>query len=287
MAAGNDWSREEVRQVVEDYMHMLAQELSSQSYNKSAHRRSLLKRLSGRSDGSVELKHQNISAVLNKLGSFWIPGYKPRGNYQGLLEEEVVKYLLAHSEIDKYSLSAAEAPAAVPTHLDFADFEEPKPDFQAHEPAVAEAQQAYGDRFEAGFFRDYAAREARNTSLGKAGEELILRYEQERLSRGGHDKLAGKVEHVSQTRGDGLGFDVLSFEPSGEERFIEVKTTTFAKETPFFASASELSFARGHEQQYRLYRLFLFKTTPKCFVMPGALEHHCALDPYSFRCSFR
>lgn len=53
-----------------------------QKYNKSAHRKALLKQLNGRSDGAVELKHQNISAVLRDLDCFWIPGYKPRGNYQ-------------------------------------------------------------------------------------------------------------------------------------------------------------------------------------------------------------
>ncbi len=115
---------------------------------------------------------------------------------------------------------------------------------------------------------------------------LALRYEQERLSRSGHDRLAGKVEHVSKKRGDDLGFDILSFEPDGAERFIEVKTTAFAKETPFFATAAEADFARRKSVRYHLYRLFHFKTMPRCFVLPGALERNCLLNPASFRCSF-
>jgi hypothetical protein len=65
--------------------------------------------------------------------------------------------------------------------------------------------------------------------------ELVLKLEQYRLAAG-LDSLAAKVEHVSRTRGDGLGFDVLSFDEQGKERYIEVKTTAFAKETPFFVS---------------------------------------------------
>jgi hypothetical protein len=116
---------------------------------------------------------------------------------------------------------------------------------------------------------------------------LAVRYEQQRLSRAGHERLTGKGEHVSKKPGDGLGFDILSFEPTGEERFIEVKTTAFAKETPFFATAAEAEFARRNGGQYHLYRLFQFKTTPRCFVLPGTLERSCVMNAVSFRCSFR
>ncbi len=71
---------------------------------------------------------------------------------------------------------------------------------------------------------DYLALEARNQSLGKAGEELVLRVEMDRLRREGASRLADRIEHVSHTRGDGLGYDVLSFESTGRERLIEVKT---------------------------------------------------------------
>src|SRR5690625_7423187 len=82
--------------------------------------------------------------------------------------------------------------------------------------------------------KDYLAREARNQSLGLAGELLALEYESRRLHALGQKKLASMVEHVSQSRGDGLGFDILSFDIDGRERFIEVKTTSYIAETPFF-----------------------------------------------------
>ncbi len=84
-----DWTEQEVRLVVADYFAMLEAELNREDYKKSEHRKALIPHLSGRSDGSVEFKHQNISSVLVELGLPYVEGYKPRGNYQGLLATEV------------------------------------------------------------------------------------------------------------------------------------------------------------------------------------------------------
>lgn len=287
MAAGEDWSLPEVRTTVLDYMAMLKFELAGQAYNKTTHRRALLARLAGRSNGAVEMKHQNISAVLRDMGHFWIPGYKPRSNYQEILATEVEAWVNTHPELDRYALAAAEAPAAAPEHFDFSTFEVSRPSMgQGRAAGVQEMKSSYGWPKHIAQKRDYAAREAHNSSLGQAGEELVVKFEQYRLAKAGRDRLAEKVEHVSRTQGDGLGFDVLSFDADGGERFIEVKTTTFARETPFYASSSEIRFARKNAERYALFRLFEFKKTPKCYTLPGTIEAHCALDPVSFRCSF-
>ena len=286
MAAGENWSSAEVRAVVLDYMAMLKFELSGQPYSKTDHRRELLKKLDGRTEGSVELKHQNISGVLQDLGHFWIPGYKPQSNYQKILAEEVEDWITSNPEIDRYALSAAEAPAVTPERIDFSQIQVERPASRGRlTGALNEEQATYGERAAVGRKHDYVAREARNQSLGKAGEELILQFEQFRLSRLGHDRLAGKVEHVSKTRGDGLGFDILSFDEDGRERFLEVKTTAFAKETPFFASSSEVRFAQKNAAQYSLCRLFEFKKRPRFFLLTGSITEHCNLDPITYRCS--
>ncbi len=288
MAAGEDWSPKEVRATVLDYMAMLKFELSGQTYNKTTHRRALLTRLSGRSEGAVEMKHQNVSAVLRDIGHFWIPGYKPRSNYQTILATEVEAWVAANPEIEHHALAAAEAPAATPEHFDFTSFEvsSPSPP-KGWEAGVREMQAPYGEENRVAVRRDYAAREARNSSLGQAGEELVVKFERYRLAKEGRDNLAAKVEHVARDRGDGLGFDVLSFDADGQEKFIEVKTTAFAKETPFYASASEIRFAQKNASSFFVYRLFEFRKTPKCYTLPGMIEDHCALDPISYRCSFR
>lgn len=79
---------------------------------------------------------------------------------------------------------------------------------------------------------------------------------------------------------------VLSFEPDGQERFIEVKTTGFGERTPFFVSANEARFARAQAARFRLYRLFDFRQSPRLFELPGPIEQHCRPDAVSFRASF-
>jgi hypothetical protein len=91
--AARDWNEQEVRVIVADYFAMLQAELQKEPYKKSDHRKALIPLLAGRSDGSVEFKHQNISSVLVELGLPYIEGYKPRGNYQGLLATEVERFL--------------------------------------------------------------------------------------------------------------------------------------------------------------------------------------------------
>ncbi|MEC5398423.1 DUF3883 domain-containing protein [Uliginosibacterium sp. H1] len=284
MATGEDWSKFEIEATVADYMRMLTLELSGQKYSKTEHRRALLRLLDGRSDGAVELKHQNISAVLRDLDCHWIPGYKPRGNYQRALAECVESWISVHPEFDLVSQAAAEQPAVVPSAVDFDRFVVQAP---SASQGIAEPAGTYRVQARSAVKRDYLARESRNTALGKAGEQLALAYEEFRLRVAGKKKLAERIEHVSETRGDGLGFDILSFELNGKERFVEVKTTAFAKETPFFASRNEVDFAREMTDQFHLYRLFDFRKTPKLFALQGDIASHCVLDPASYLCRFQ
>jgi len=277
-----DWSREEVEATVTEYLRMLLLELAGQSYNKSAHRKSLLARLNNRTEGAIELKHQNISAILIELGIPNIVGYKPRGHYQQLLREVVEDHVSRNQLLDTAALNATSTPAVVPLISDFSKFvvDAPKISTVAKEPKPKQYGTAIPQK------RDYLEREARNISLGSAGEEFVLNYEHFRLHNLGCKGLAEKVEHVAKTKGDGLGYDVLSFEASGQERFIEVKTTAFGKETPFFISRGEIGFAQEYSEKYFLYRLFEFRKQPKMFELPGPVEKHCQVNPISFICEF-
>ena len=89
-----DWSPEELQAIVSDYMEMLDSELRGQEYIKADHRRNLLPKLNNRSEGSIEFKHQNISAVLQEAGLQWIKGYKPASNYQNALKIVVLEGLV-------------------------------------------------------------------------------------------------------------------------------------------------------------------------------------------------
>ena len=85
------WTSQEVDLIVADYMAMLTAQLRGEEYSKAAHRRALIALLQNRSEGSIERKHQNISAVLIELGFPYITGYKPLSNYQSLLYDRVAE----------------------------------------------------------------------------------------------------------------------------------------------------------------------------------------------------
>ena len=275
-----EWSRFEVEAIVADYLKMLALELSGQTFNKTAHRKALKEKLSQRSDGSIEFKHCNISAVMIELGFPYIRGYQPRGNYQSLLLEVATEQLKHQSSLDLAAQAAVLQPALLPDLLDFKSaFVEPP----TRSLKVAEAT---ASKVLSPVKRDYLAQEARNQSLGLAGEEFVLQYEHWRLIAQGQKQLADKIEHVSKTQGDGLGYDILSFDPSGRERFIEVKTTSFGKDTPFFVTNRELRFSESAADQFHLTRVFEFRKSPKIFSLRGSIGLHCYLDPVTYRASF-
>ncbi len=108
--------------------------------------------------------------------------------------------------------------------------------------------------------------------------------EKKRLLKHGRDDLARKVEWVSQSRGDGLGFDVLSFDEEDEsDLWIEVKTTNSGKYVPFYVSANEVKCSEAEPDRYHLYRLFAFRTEPKLYVLHGALSERCQLEAVQYR----
>ena len=67
------------------------------------------------------------------------------------------------------------------------------------------------------------------------------------------------------------------------ERFIEVKTTGFGKEVPFWVTARELAVSRSEEDRYHLYRAFSFRRDPRLFIKQGALDRVSLLEPETFR----
>ena len=274
------WSRGEVEATVADYLHMLTMELTGQQFNKTNHRRNLIQLLDSRSKGAIERKHQNISAILIELGCPYISGYKPLGNYQELLFEVVADRLKAANMFDQAALAAVQMPAVANLPDDFSAVlvGAPQLSYVARQPSAIYHRKAVK--------RDYIDREARNASLGLAGEEFVVEYERWRLISHGYERLANKVEHIAQTQGDGLGYVVLSFDFTGKDRLIEVKTTTFGKETPFFITQNEVSVSRTESAHFHLYRLFEFRKEPHLFSIQGAIDDHCHLDPVTYRARF-
>ena len=272
-----DWSRAEVEAIVEDYLSMLASELAGTPYNKTAHRQVLKPLLQGRSDASIEFKHANISAALLDAGFPYINGYKPLANYQSLLAEVIAERLDKTSDLFVLAATDADRPIVVPEVEDILAVltERPKPRsdiFKVAEPSVPAIRLP----------TNYIEREARNRSLGNAGELFALNFERARLIHAGKESLAAKIEHTAKVRGDHAGYDILSFEASGAERLIEVKTTKYGVDTPFFVTRNEKAVSERHASQYQLYRLFAFRESPRLYTLPGAIDITCNLSAATF-----
>lgn len=229
----------------------------------------------------MEFKHQNISAVLISLGQPYVKGYLPRYNYQNTLETEVIKYfsnnpglesLILHfvnAELNppKFEKDYFERVLVSPPRTNFVG--EPKPTYDRHPIKV-----------------NYLEREQQNTQLGESGEKFILEYEKWRLNKLGKDSLADQVVWVSKEDGDGAGFDILSKNENGSDRYIEVKTTKLGKETPFYFTRNELKFSETKSKDFHLFRLFDFRDNPRLFIKNGSLGEICYSTPMTFKGSF-
>jgi hypothetical protein len=126
-----------------------------------------------------------------------------------------------------------------------------------------------------------------NRALGQAGEEHIFEFEQRKLVDAGRRDLAEKVRWVSQADGDGLGYDIRSYEEDGSERWIEVKTTRGGNATPFYLTRNENEVAKERPDAFRLYRLYDFSRTPRLFTLQPPLERLLTLEPLTFRASLK
>lgn len=278
----DDWSHAQIEAAVADYLGMLAIELRGQDYNK-AERNRHLQAVTGRSRGSIERKHQNISAVMIENGFPYVNGYKPLGHAQKLLRDVVIERLSVAEDVHLSLTTVVEKnQVAQPEIVDLMAIKIAPPTRKKKEYAVHEEQHEEPVAAKKAFRRNYLEAEMRNRAIGLAGEELAVRYEHERLWRAGKKELADRIEHVARSQGDGLGYDILSFETTGQERLIEVKTTNFGALTPFFVSRSEVAFSDTTEINYALYRFFNFRRQPGLFVLDGSLRRSCDLDPIQF-----
>jgi len=271
------WTDEENDLIVADYFAMLVDDIAERPYNKTKHRRRLRTRI-GRSEGSIEYKHQNISAVLKGLGEDWIHGYKPAFNFQMSLVNAVARWLALNpvwlGQLPD-SRPATGLQEAAPIWID-------PPPTLSNQPPPQELEQMLdiARKF------DVAGRDERNRALGRAGEAYAVTREQAILTSVGRGDLARRVRWVSEEDGDGAGYDIASFAPDGQPRLIEVKTTNGWERTPFHISRNELAVAEEHYADWCLFRLWNFSRKPKAFELRPPLERHVSLTPTSFQASF-
>ncbi|WP_298948552.1 DUF3883 domain-containing protein [uncultured Polaribacter sp.] len=129
---------------------------------------------------------------------------------------------------------------------------------------------------------DFIEKELKNKHLGLLGELLVLHTEKKYLCDNNRPDLAEKVEHTSVVRGDGAGYDILSFNLKDEEKYIEVKTTRSNISRPFYLTSNEIEYSKLNNDNYFLYRLFDFDTNlnvGKYYKVQGDLYTKLNLEP--------
>lgn len=137
---------------------------------------------------------------------------------------------------------------------------------------------------------DFSAQQEENMKLGKFGELKILQYEIENLLKNNRPDLAKDVEHSSYEHGDGLGYDIKSFETNGLEKFIEVKTTRKNTVDGFHISPNEIKVSKEKDNYYiyRLYNLDEKENNADLYIYSGPCdETKFKLTPTSFKVTFK
>lgn len=257
-----------------DYFAMRDMYFRDEPFVKARHNAALQEQ-TRRSRQSIDFKYRNISAVLEELSSPWLPGYAPARHFQTPLLNAVEDFIARDSD------RVLVAPEPIFEVAETASvYVGPPPPLEQSPRKRPDALERLIRKF------DPAARDDRNRTLGKKGEERVFHAERQRLILIGREDLAKKVQWVSEELGDGAGYDIRSFSTQGKERFLEVKTTGGHQRTPFFLSRNERDFAEERPDGFRIFRLYEFGKEPKAFLIKPPLESQLILEPANYKASF-
>lgn len=265
---GENWTAAENDLLVADYMDMLNDDISGKRVFKTARRQDLRQiGLGARSLKSIEAKQQNLSAILELLGYRHAIGLKPLPNYQEALSDALQRNEM-FSRLDDLSASGISAPDISLLNLEKLFVPAPSAD---HTPLLPPRLAALVRKV------DPAERDRQARELGKAGEAFVVDAERQRLIEAGRDDLIGDIEWVSDTQGDGHGYDIRSFDDEGREIHIEVKTTNGGSVTPFMLTSNEEQVSR-RDGAWKLYRVHRFFREPQIFMLNPPIGKRAAME---------
>jgi len=134
---------------------------------------------------------------------------------------------------------------------------------------------------------DYIEQNKLNIDIGTAGERFVVEYERENIKNYNLPEEK-QVQWISKDVGDGLGYDVLSYDSQGNEIYIEVKTTLGGEKSSFYITANELLKSEQEKESYFLYRVYNFdmeKQWGELSVRRGSLKELCIM-PQVYKVKF-
>lgn len=129
---------------------------------------------------------------------------------------------------------------------------------------------------------DFYGKAKEQKDIGDAGEALVKQREINFLKEKGLHEKASLVQIVK----DGKGYDILSFDENGNEKYVEVKTTTGNEHSPFFLSDNEVEFMRSNENQYYIYRVYNYdkeNNFAEYFELTDNVENQLIMEPTHYK----
>lgn len=133
---------------------------------------------------------------------------------------------------------------------------------------------------------DYEKINRNKKDIGNRGENAVLNYEKNNLKELGLNDLAERVE---LSENDAIGYDILSFNPDGTEKHIEVKTNSNSSNKILDFYITDNEFKKIEEDPYyNIYYLFSIKKNPKIHVVNKELlakEKDVYLQPVLYKVS--
>ena len=138
----------------------------------------------------------------------------------------------------------------------------------ADNPTMVSKNKSISNKVRAKEDINYSEQQTISQKIGDRGEELVLRNEIEKTKGWGlPNETLSKVRRVS-LESDDYGFDILSFDQEGNERYLEVKTTkTNGKNFSFILTRNEFETAKYYGKRYSFVIVFDILSNPRIWYM--------------------
>lgn len=138
---------------------------------------------------------------------------------------------------------------------------------------------------------DYVKKAQNDAKTGLLGEELVMRFEEDRLRKLGLEEYLPTVKQVSVVS-DTYGFDLESYtkDKSGkiQKIYIEVKTTSSKVDIEFFVSKNEINKSNELDERFWIYRVYdCYSSQPKFYRAQGRIDTNFDLDPVTFMAKYK
>lgn len=107
----------------------------------------------------------------------------------------------------------------------------------------------------------FVENQQQSAEIGEQGEKFVLEHERKFLSKHGQIDLVNKVCWIAKEN-IAAGYDILSFDLQGNEKYIEVKTSQ-SDTLGFYITDNEVKTAQKYGLSYWIYKVINISVSPE------------------------